>query len=221
MKELELKNIDPGDVEDLLVKVEASFHIQLASKELADLRTFGEMCDYIKGKIQLEQTDDCSKQQAFYKLRRILSYTLKVDKEEITRHTLLKVLLPRQTRRLKISEIEKNLGFKIALLRPPHAVIWFLTLLLLVSFVILFFNWQFGLIGFGVAIGGLWFTSKVKNELKLNTVGELAEKMTRENYLKSRSNPNTYNKDEIERVLTEWFKAELDIKKLTRESRLT
>lgn len=223
MKDIELKNIDPEDIEDLLVKVEDSFDIKFVDNELAHVQTFGEMCDHIKGKIQLENTDDCTSQQAFYKLRTSIATTLQLDKDELTLDTLLTDLLPRQTRRTKTKKIEHELGFKLSLLRPPHFVTGFLALLLLVSFIGVFFNWQVGLMGLGLSIGGLWLGGKTANELDIKTVGQLAEKMTRENYLKSRRNPKTYNDNEIEKVLTDWFSNDLGIDrtKLTREARLT
>ena len=223
MKEFELKNIDPEDIEDLLVKVEDSFDIKFADNELAHVKTFGEMCDHIKNKIQLDHTDDCTTQQAFYKLRSSLISALQVDKEQITPDSLLADLLPRQIRKSKTKQIEQCLGFRLSLLRPPHYVTGFLVLLLLSSLVGLAFAWQFALAGLGLSIGGLWLTTKTGNELDLKTVGQLAEKMTRENYIKSRRNPKTYNDNEIEKVLTDLFSNDLVINKskLTREARLT
>lgn len=57
--------------------------------------------------------------------------------------------------------------------------------------------------------------------LDQKTVGEVAEKMRRENYLKSRTNPSTFNKAEIENILVEWFCKEFDLDKkdLNRESK--
>ena len=223
MKEFELKNTDPEDIEDLLVKVEDSFDIKFADNELAHLQTFGEMCDHIKSKLQLAQTDDCTTQQAFYKLRRTLISALQIDKEKITPETLLVDLLPRHIRKSKTKQIEQDLGFKLSLLRPPHFVTGFLVLLFLSSLIGLGIAWQFGLAGLGLSIGGLWLAAKIGNELDLKTVGQLAEKMTRENYLKSRRNPKTYNDNEIEKVLTDWFSSDLGIdkSKLTRVARLT
>ena len=223
MKEFELKNTDPEDIEDLLVKVEKSFGIEFSENELVNVQTFGELCDHIKNKIQLDQQDDCTSQQAFYKLRNVLNCTLKVDKNEIILDTQLAVLLPRQIRKTKIKQIEQSLGFKLSLLRPPHFVTNFLLLLLLGSIICLFFSWQVGLGGIGLSISGLWLAFKIGNELDLETVGQVAEKMTRENYLKSRRNPKTFNEKEIERVLIDWFSSDLviDKSKLTREARLT
>ena len=47
--------------------------------------------------------------------------------------------------------------------------------------------------------------------LALQTVGQVAEKMAREHYVASRRNPETVNKNEIEKVLTDWFCGEFTI----------
>jgi hypothetical protein len=221
MTDYELKNIDPDDISDLLVKVEKSFDIKFGDTELMHISTFGELCDHIANKIQLDKSDDCTSQQAFYKLRDIISSTLQIDKKTISTNYSLVDLLPRQSRRSRTKKLEEQLGFKINILRPPHWVIGILVILFLGSLVGLYFNWKIGIIGIVFSIAGLWFANKVGNELDLQTVGQVAEKMTRENYLKSRRNPNTFNKKEIEKVLTDWFCNDLDLdkRKLTRDAK--
>jgi len=92
--------------------------------------------------------------------------------------------------------------------------------ILLISSVVLFINRQLGISGLMLSIGGIWFSNKMGNELDLKTVRHLAEKMARENYLKSRRNPSTFNKSEIEKLLTDWFSFDLglDKSKLTRDA---
>ncbi len=221
VSEYELKNIDPEDIEDLLVKVETSFDINFVGDELIHITTFGQLCDHITNKIQFDNSDDCTSQQAFYKLRDAISSTLQIDKKTITTNFLLGDLLPRQSRRQRTRKLEEQLGFKLNILRPPHWVAGILDILLQASLVGLFFNWQIGLSGLVVSIAGLWFANKTGNELDFQTVGQVAEKMTRENHLKSRRNPKTFNKSEIEKVLTDWFSNDLNIdkSKLTREAK--
>jgi hypothetical protein len=217
----ELKNIDSEDIEDLLVKVENSFDIKFGDTELIEIMTFGQLCDHIANKIQLDNSDDCTSQQAFYKLRNAISSTLQFDNKTITTDFPLVKLLPRQSRRVRTKKLEKHLGFKLNILRPPHWVTGTFVILLLASIVEIFFNWQIGLFGLLFSIAGLWVANKIGNELDLQTVGQVAEKMTRENYLKSRRNPKTFNKKEIEKVLTDWFSHELYINKnkLTRDAK--
>ena len=217
----ELRNIDSEDIEDLLIKVETSFDIKFGDTELMDITTFGQLCDHIANKIQLDNSDDCTSQQAFYKLRDAITSTLQIDNKSITTDFALSDLLPRQSRRSKTKKLETHLGFNLNILRPPHWVTGTLLILLLASIVGLFFNWQIGLSGLVFSIAGLWFINKIGNELDLQTVGQVAEKMTRENYLKSRRNPKTFNKKEIEKVLTDWFSNYFDIdkSKLTKDAK--
>jgi acyl carrier protein len=223
MTDYELKNIDPDDISDLLVKVEKSFDIKFGDTELMHISTFGELCDHIANKIQLDNSNDCTSQQAFYKLREAISTTLQINNKTISTDFALVDLLPRQSRRSRTKKLEKHLGFKLNILRPSYWVTGTLVILFLASLTGLYFNWQIGLSGLVFFISGRWFANKTGNELDLRTVGQLAEKMTRENYLKSRRNPNTFNKNEIEKVLTNWFSNDLDLdldkSKLTREAK--
>lgn len=220
---MELKNIHPEDIEDVLLEVENSFDIKFDDNAFDHVQTFGEMCDHIKSKIRLKPTDDCTTQQAFYKLRNTLQSTLHLDKEEITPDTLLVDLLPRHTRKSKTKQIEQDLGIKLSLLRPPHWVTIFLLLLFCASSMGLLMDWLYGLVGLGLSIGGFWLADTMGKELDLKTVGHLADKMTREHYVKARRNPKTYNDHEIEIVLTDLFSNTLGIdkSKLTREAQLT
>ena len=219
MTDYKLDNIDPEDIEDLLVKVEKSFNIKFVGNELVGLSTFGEVCDHITNKIELDHSDNCTKQQAFYKLRNAISSTLNID--NIKTDTHLAEILPRQNRISAVRQIENKLGFKLSFLRPTHFVSGTFIIVLLASIVGLFINWKFGLSGLLLSIAGLHIAYKFGKEIDLKTVGELTEKMARENYLKSRRNSKTFNKKEIENVLREWFSKDLDLDKtaLTRDAK--
>jgi len=106
----ELKNIDSEDIEDLLVKVETSFDIKFVGDELVHITTFGQLCDHIANKIQLDNSDDCTSQQAFYKLRDAISSTLQIDNKTISTDFPLADLLPRQSRRSRTKKLERHIG---------------------------------------------------------------------------------------------------------------
>jgi acyl carrier protein len=214
-----LKDIDSFDIEDLLVEIEKSFGIKFSENEL-NQKTFGELCDYIANKIELENVDDCTSQQAFYKLREAISTTLVLDNKTISPSLPLSKVLPRNNRRRNVKELESYLGFKLKILRAPIWVSSTFIIVILVSIVSMFFSWRFGILGMVFSICGLRLSSKFGKELDLKTVGEVAEKITRENYLKSRRNQNTFNRNEIEKVLTNWFAQDLGLEKseLTRDA---
>ena len=221
MTDHKVENIDSEDAGDLLVKIEKSFDIKFGDTELMHIKTLGELCDHVINKIQLDNSDDCTTQQAFYKLRDAITTLFCVDNKAITTEVPLDNFLPRQKRKEQIKDLENYLNVHLNILRPPHWVTNTLLILLLVSIVGLFFKWEYGLLGLGISFSGLWFSNKIGNELDVQTVGQLAEKMTRENYMKSRRNPKTVNKNEIEKLLTEWFIDDLglDKSKLTREAK--
>ncbi len=220
---MKLKNIDPEDIIDLLSIIEESFKIKFSQDELLYISTFGELCDHIKKKIKLDHSNDCTTQQAFYKLRSALLTTLNIPRSDVTTNTLLSDLLPTDSRKTHIREMEAYLGFKLFILRPSHFVMTALMALLFFSTICLFINWQLGLLGIGISIGGYWLAYKTENEFALETVGELAQKMTRDHYLNARRDPNTFNKNEIEKVITDLFSFDLDIEKsnLTREAKFS
>ncbi|RWU05014.1 hypothetical protein DPV69_17785 [Pedobacter chitinilyticus] len=222
MLDYTLKNIDPECIEDLLVKVEKSFDIKFVGDELIHITTFGELCDHIVNKIKLDRSDDCTSQQAFYKLRGAISSTLQIDNQLISTTSLLADILPQQNRHTSIKQLESLLGFRLNILSPPFWVICVLLLLSLASFINLFFYWKMGIAGITFSIAGFWLADSMANELDLQTVGQVAEKMARENYLQSRRNPKTFNQKEVEKVLTDWFADEFGLEKeeLTREAKL-
>jgi hypothetical protein len=215
-----LKDTDSEDLEDLLLEVEKSFGITFVSNELAHIKTFGEFCDYIENKIELENSESCTSQQAFYKLREAISASLLFDEKLISPSFPLNKIFPRENRRSKVKKLENHLGFELKILRPPNWLTGTLCIMLLTSFIVVFFSGRIGTAGIVFCICSLWLSNKVGKELDLETVGEVAEKMTRENYLKSRRNPNTFNRKEIEKVLTVWFRENLYLEKseLTRET---
>ncbi len=217
----ELNDIELQDIDDLLLKVEESFNIKFVDDELKDTETFGQLCDQIVAKIELDNNNDCTTQQAFYKLRNAISEELKFDKKSITPNTSLESILPKNQRRKGFKKIENRIGFKLNILRPPHWVSGTLSIIFLISFIMIFIKWEIGLCGIFLSVIGIRVSSITATVLELKTVGEIAEKMTRENYLKSRKDPSSFNKAEIEKILTDWFCIEfhLDKNDLNRESK--
>lgn len=213
MENYKIKHVDLEDLEDLLVEVEASLGIQFADRELVHIKTFGQLFDYIADKVHLEDSNDCTTQQAFYKLRAAITTTLGVEGKTVIPNGLLSEVFPRQDRRLRIKNLENHLEMKLRILRPPNWVITILVITLFASLIGLFFNWPFGLLGLTFSVAGFWLANKFGNELDLQTMGQVAKKMATKNYLKSRRNPNTINQKEIKKILVDWFSDELGLTK--------
>ena len=219
---IELNSIDPEDISDVLVKIEKSFGFRFAKDELADTKTFGELCDIISARIDLELSDNCTTQQAFYKIRQSIANIQSPGKNVITPDSKLRELFPQKDRRRKILQIGKEIGFSLKILKPKEWISNTLLMILLSSLVALFINWKFGLIGLALSIIGIQIAGWLGKQFTVTTLGEVADKMARENYIKSRRNSKTANRQEIVEKIKELFSHELalDPSVLTREAPL-
>lgn len=216
-----LSKLDTDDIDDVLLKVEQSFGFKFSENELSDVKTFGELCDIIINKVQGSNVDDCTTQQAFYKVRDAIAATLNINKSNITPDADLQQLFPKHTRRHNISAIEKELGIHTKILRPKSWVSGILILITTASLVGLFFFWKIALPVLFTAFIATKVSVKYGIELDLKTVGELAEKLAREHYKQLRRNSQTVNRKEIEFKVKELFVHDLYIDKtaLSREAR--
>lgn len=97
---MELK-IDSEDLEQMLLKIEESFDIRFETNELAHVKTYGEFCDAIKDKISLDHSEDCTSQQAFYKLRESIANSTDFERKEITPTTELAEIFLRTSRKIR------------------------------------------------------------------------------------------------------------------------
>lgn len=218
---IELKNIDPEDISDVLVKVEKSFGFKFGDTELKDVKTFGELCDIITSKVQGNNVNDCTTQQSFYKLRNAIAATQFIDKGSITTDTNLQQLFPRHNRREKIKELQNALDMTVDILDIKAWLGWTIFIGIVGSLIMFFFNLKFALGGMTFFTAFSWTAHKFfAKEFKLATVGQLTEKLTRENYLKSRRNSSTINRNEISKKVKEFFSNELDLEEgaLTRQA---
>lgn len=210
-KVIELNNIDPEDISDTLVKIEKSFGFKFSKDELANIKTFGELCDIISSKMNLELSDDCTTQQVFYKIRQSIADIQLLEKNAITPDSILEDLFPKKSRRQKILQIGKELGFSLKILQPRKWVSATLLMILFSSLVGLFINWKLGIAGLVLSIVGFRIADRLGREFTVKTVGEVADKMAREHYIKSRRNPKTANQQEIVKKIKELFSHDLDL----------
>ncbi len=216
-----LNSVDPEDIGYVLTKIQRSFNIKLDNEGLGDVDTFGDLCEAIINKISLEHEDTCTTQHAFYMLRNAIAAVMNIDKCSITPQTRLSKILPKENRLQLIAEIENELGFKTNLLQPKQWIVTLFGLTLISSFIICFYNWPIGIAGLLSSGISLKLAGKFGKEMHLKTVGDLANKISRESYLRSRRNSCTINKNEVEQKVRELFINELKLEPivLTRKSR--
>jgi len=196
---------DIEDINDVLKKIEIAYGIRFGETELQDVRTFGQLCNCILDKVSIEDVQDCTTQQAFYKLRDAFVEITGTNREDIKVNTDLSELFLSQDRKKQVKELEAVLGFKTHILTMQPLIKQLTVSVGLLSGIVVFFNWQYGLSGAGLTIAlGLWGFATA-NTFTVRTVGELSEKLVMEHYINVRRNPLTGNKDEIIRQIEKLF----------------
>ncbi|MFD2907878.1 hypothetical protein ACFSX9_03925 [Flavobacterium ardleyense] len=189
------------------------YQFKFENGETEKVKNFDEFCDLIITKVNFENVESCTTQQAFYKLRISIVEERIYEKEKIKLETELKIIFPRSNRIKLVKKLEKNIGLELNVLSSPKSVIYSLTVILLVSIFMLFINFLYGIIGIGISVYGFYCCKWFGKELEIKNVKELVEKMTTENYLNIRSKKNTVNKSELKVVVTDWFVENAGIEK--------
>jgi hypothetical protein len=214
------KSIDAWDNRDLLLKIENTFCIQFSNDDLNEITTIGDICDTVVRKINNEHADTCTTQHAFYLVRNAIAATAGTEKCTIMPHTHLAKVFLKQSRQQAIADMERELGFEINLLQPKQWVIILFSVTMLSSLIAFYFYWEIAAAGCLASVLGLVLAGKFGKEIHLRTVGDLANKISRETYLKAKRNP-AIKRCHVEQKVREIFAQELRLEPvvLARRSR--
>lgn len=99
-----LDNYEDEDIFDVVLKLEKSFGLKVEKDAFYNVKTFGDLCDIFIINLQGVNSDDCTTQQAFYKIRNAIAVTQLIDTKSITLDTKLQDIFPRDNRRQKIKD---------------------------------------------------------------------------------------------------------------------
>ncbi|MCW1147648.1 hypothetical protein [Flavobacterium lacisediminis] len=201
------------NIEDCIPSLEKMYKFKFEEGETQMVKNFDEFCDLIITKIDYENVETCTTQQAFYKLRNSLIEEKISEKENVKLETKLKDLFPRKNRIKLVKRVENNIGFNLNILGPPKFVFYSLVILLFTSIIFIFINYKFGILGIVISILGFYLSFRFGKELEIGTLKELVEKITIENYLAVRTQKNSVNKSELKKVITDWFVENTGIEK--------
>lgn len=222
LNDIKLDNIDPEDFGDTLLKLEKSFGKKFADNSFKDAKTFGDICNIIESQINFTGKDDCTTQQAFYKVRKAIGLTQNFDERNIDPQTTLDDIFPRTNRRQNVKHFQKALGFSVDILTMKTWLGWTITIGFILSLVAFFFSWQYAISGFTFFTLVMWTANKFSNKLNVSTVRELTEKISREHYSLARRQSGTVNRNEIVKTIQDVFIADhlLDREHLTNDATL-
>ena len=220
--DIKLDNIDPEDFGDTLLKLEKSFGTKFAYDSFNGAKTFGDLCDVIESQINFADKNDCTTQQAFYKVRKAIGLAQKLDEKNIEPQTKLKDIFLRSNRRQSVKNFEQALGFSVDILRMKNWLGWTIAAGFVILFIALFFNWQFAVAGLTFFTLFVWIVNKFSKELDISTIRELTEKISRENYSIARRQSRTMNRNEIVKTIQDVIIADhfLEREHLTKDASL-
>lgn len=212
--------IGTEDVSDVLELIEKRLNIRFGDNELEEVKTFGELCDIILSKINLPQKDDCTSQQAFYKLRKAIAENIAIDKSLIKPKSILLELFSNNIPLDKIRSIENSLGFRLNILRIKRSVILIISIGIVLALLGAFVNVMYGVIVAAFVLVYIAVTANKIKAFKVATVGDVVEIMTRDNYFKSRRDVGTINRKEVRKLLERYFLENLatDLKEINRDT---
>ncbi|MDH5475997.1 MAG: hypothetical protein OEX22_09930 [Cyclobacteriaceae bacterium] len=216
MSTCELKDIDPEDIDDILIRIEESFDTKFPYNAFENVMTFGDLVSAIEKNLASEHINNCTTQQAFYKVRKALN---KMNfKQEVKLDLELSIVFPKRGRRTRIKEFVGHLGIDVSILEPHKYLVNTNLLVLLSGVIFLFF---YPLIGVGI-IGLSIFSLRVMNilgtELRVRNIRELTELLMNEKYGLSRSS-DTINRKELWGVVESYFRPYDLTEKLTPDTK--
>jgi len=222
LSDFKLDNIDPEDFGDTLLKLEKSFGANFADNSFKDAKTFGDICDIIESQLNLTDKNDCTTQQAFYKIRRAIGLTQNFDERSIKPETQLKDIFPYSNRRQNVKHFQQALGFSVDILSMKTWLAVTILIGFVASLIAFFFSWQYAVSGLTFFTLFSWTASKFSKELDILTVGELAEQISREHYSLVRRQRGTMNRKEIVKTIQDVFIADyfMDREDLTKDATL-
>ncbi len=222
LKDFNLDNIDPEDFGDTLLKLEKSFGTKFADNSFKIAKTFGDICNIIESQINIADKDDCTTQQAFYKVRKAIVLTQNWAERNIEPQTKLEAIFPRTKRRQNVKLFQQALGFSVDILSMKTWLALTIAASFIVSLIAFFFSWQYTVADLTFFTLVTWAANKFSKELNLSTVRDLTEKISREHYSLVRRQSGTMNRNEIAKTIQDVFIADhlIERKHLTKDASL-
>ncbi len=179
-----------------IFEIEKSFKIRFEYNDFENVKTIEELNKIIENKIQLENTNDCTLQQAFYKIQNQIAENLSIPKSQISPKTKLSDLFNKKERSFRINDLSSKLRVNMSILKHKDWIEMLLFLTILTS-IALVFMYLYSVLLLVTSI----ILIRNGNEFETETVGDLTRKMVTENYLKLRRNPNNFNKNEVRKII--------------------
>jgi len=223
------------DAVELIMAVEEKFGINISDEEAQEMRTVGQMYQYVVSKVAIADRSSCATQKAFHLLRRTARKLFDVPGNQFRPETKLKTIVPRRSRRENWQKFQAAIG---ATKWPKLSVSWPGTLAILVlavgvpGFVLVYgatpLGWNSVLAG-ALAVAFMALTIRTgkfvvrpfETEFRggLSTVRELTYVVLAQNPELFGSERSALTADEIWSLLASIIKEQTGVAEFTKDSR--
>lgn len=194
------------DIEDALTRVEEVFDINLGDyKFIYKGITVREIAENVISHLDKKPSADVTASSFFFRLRRLLMTQYDFKKDEITPHTNLAIVFPKQVRKKRIKEVDKELGIKTNVVGAKFGYILFVILCMAAAIVIMFFKFYIGVVAFAACLLALKLITLFGNTLYPKTVRDYIQRVIQSNYFQARKDPDTFNAKEVTQIINDLF----------------
>lgn len=192
-------SLDKTQLAQIIAQVNKEFGVQLHIDQFNSQNySMSSIREILAQRIAEALNDDWTIDKSFGILQKNLASITGVNPATITQESELETLLPKSERKAIIKKLEAGTGLKLEILKPNSVIYGILIFLF------------FACIPFGIGMD--WFLSgivmiatailifivtKTGNDLKYKTLGQWAERVTWDNYLKSKKDRLTLDDSQI------------------------
>lgn len=206
-----LSSYDSLDVDEVVNKIEKTLHLKFDERDFEEVKTYGEFENLVLNKIEGTEMNDCTSQQSFYKLRKILVEDFNIPFKNITPKSQLNHIFPSKNRIKNVTFLKDKLKTETNFLKPDFTLSFISAILIILSFYYFFNQFLLGLLLFVIGIFCVKIAQDFGKEFYVTNIGELSEFMVKKDYKNSRRNSETYNPREVKEIIKEIFSDMLDI----------
>jgi hypothetical protein len=201
------------DIFDVVFKLEKSFGLKFNKYDFYYVQQFGDLCDVFHKHLPKDYRQDCTSQQAFYRVRKAMAVLGHANELAIWPNTQLAELFPSGQRRQQVRAFEWALGVKLDVLAYPGWLLLFFMIGFLVSFITVFFYWPMALAGMVFFVLTSKLAKRMANTFKLTTVRDLVNELTMQHYQTMRRRKGSINPQEATKLIVDAFISQLHIDK--------
>lgn len=192
-------SLDKNQLVQIISKVNQEFGVQLHADQFNSANySMSSIREILAQRIAEAQQDEWTIDKSFMILQKNIASVRGIAEQSITQDSELETLLPKGERKSILKKLEANTGLKLEILKP-NGVIYGILIFLFFACIPFGIGMDWFLSGIVMVVVAvlIYILSKTGNELKYKTLGQWAERVTWDNYLKSKKDRLTLDDTQI------------------------